>query len=335
MRLPVNRTWPLAALALLSACGGGASVKDLPPPAANGPAADYPMVLGTPFTVDGVTYTPADTLNYDAVGLAGISTEGGASVSGSHRTLPLPSYVEVTALDTGKTILVRMERRGPMSGAQLIDLSPGAAAQLGLTGAGRNAVRVRRVNPPEVERAMLRSGQQAPARMDTPRSLLGVLQRKLDQQMGIATPAPVVEPTPVPAPVSTPLPVEKPAAKAPMPQPAPKAEKAKINKPKVDNPKVEKPKAAPATAAPKAAEPTKAAAAEKPAGKGVSYVQIGTFASKANAEAAAKKAGGSVVAAGKLWRVRTGPHADADKARAALAKARAAGYSDARIQHAD
>lgn len=312
MRLPVNRTWPLAALILVAACGGGASVKNVPPPAANGPAADYPMVLGPAFTVDGVTYTPADTLNYDAVGLAGVSAEGGSSVSGSHRTLPLPSYVEVTSLDSGKTVLIRLERRGPMTGAQLIELSPGAAAQLGMVGAGRNAVRVRRVNPPEVERALLRSGQQAPARMDTPKSLLAVLQRKLDQQMGVTTPppAPVPEPTVAPSP-------------APAPKPAP-------IKP-VPPPKPEKPKAA---TAPKPADPPKAAT-PAPSTKGSSYVQIGTFANKANAEAAAKRAGATVVASGKLWRVRSGPFTDADKAKAALAKAKAAGYSDARIQHAD
>lgn len=306
MRLPVNRTWPLAALVLVSACGGGASIKDVPPPAANGPAADYPMVLGPAFTVDGVTYTPADTLNYDSVGLAGVSAEGGSTVSGSHRTLPLPSYVEVTSLETGKTILVRLERRGPMAGRALLDLSPGAAAQLGMVGAGRNAVRVRRVNPPEAERALLRSGQQAPVRMDTPKSLLAVLQRKLDQQMGVVTPPPAPTPEPTTAPPPPAKPVVKPAPAKPTPAPKP-----------------EKPKPAPAPAATKAPV------------KGSSFVQIGTFASKANADAAAKKAGAQVVAAGKLWRVRSGPFNDADKAKAALAKAKAAGYSDARIQHAD
>jgi hypothetical protein len=65
-----------------------------------GPAGDYPMVLGAPFMVDGVTYTPADTMNYDAVGYAG--EDGGEGISGAHHTLPLPSYVEVTALDRAR-----------------------------------------------------------------------------------------------------------------------------------------------------------------------------------------------------------------------------------------
>ncbi|MFM5884793.1 MAG: SPOR domain-containing protein [Novosphingobium sp.] len=321
MRLPVNRTLPLAALIFVTACGGGASVRDVPAPLANGPSADYPMVLGPAFTVDGVSYTPSDTMNYDAVGFAGVSAEGGSSISGAHRTLPLPSYVEVTALDSGKTILVRMERRGPMSGSQLVELSPGAAAQLGIAGSARGAVRVRRVNPPEIERAMLRSGQQAAARMDTPKSLLAVLQRKLDQQTGAIAPPPL----PVPEATATPVPVPPPVKPAAKPAAKPAV------KPPV-TPAAAKPKPAPS---PKPAEPSKPAEPPKTAAKGSWFIQIGTFASKANADAAARKAGAAVVQSGKLWRVRSGPFADADKAGPALAKAKAAGYSDARIQHAD
>ena len=77
MRLPVNRTLPLAALVLLAACGGsGGAIADLPA-APNGPAGDYPMVLGPAYSVDGISYTPADVMNYDAVGIAVASGEGG------------------------------------------------------------------------------------------------------------------------------------------------------------------------------------------------------------------------------------------------------------------
>jgi rare lipoprotein A len=315
MRLPVNRSLPLAALTLLAACGGGgASVKDVPPAAVNGPAADYPMVLGAPFAVDGVTYTPVDTMNYDAVGKAGIDAAGGGAISAAHRTLPLPSYAEVTSLTSGKTILVRIERRGPMSGPGLIDLSPGAAAQLGLAGTTDTAVRVRRVNPPEAERALLRSGQPVAPRMDTPKSLLAVLQRKLAVQSGTALPPPepVTEPTPAPSP----LPTAKPSGKPP-------AVKPPVIKPPVVKPAVTKP------------APVVTKSDDKPAAKGSYFVQVGAFSSKANAEAAARKSGGTVSQAGNLWRVRSGPYADPDKAKPALAKARAAGYSDARIQHAN
>ena len=309
MRFRADHALPLAALTLLAACsGGGARLDSTPqvPISSYGPAADYPVVLGSPFTLDGVTYTPADKMNYDAVGYAVLSGEGGETVTAAHRTLPLPSYIEVTALDSGKTITVRVERRGPMQGKGLIALSPGAAAQLGVTGQPNAPIRVRRVNPIEPDRAMLRSGQPAPARMDTPKSLLVVLQRKLDQQEGIVRPAPVASPSPVPA--SAPAPAPKPAQGI-KPKPAPAPTPAPMPKPA--------PVAAPA------------------AQTGKFAVQVGAFSNQANAKAAASKVGGSVSAAGKLWRVRMGPYATAAQAKAALAKARSAGYSDARIQHAD
>ncbi len=153
---------------------------------ANGPASDYPVTIGDPYIVSGVTYTPSDVWNYDEVGYVVMDRAGGSTISGSNHTLPLPSYVEVTSLDTGKTILVRLERRGPMNGAQLIGLSPGAIAQLGLS--PTTAVRVRRVNPPEAERSALRAGQRVPDRMDTPMSLVAVLKLKLP---GGAVPATV------------------------------------------------------------------------------------------------------------------------------------------------
>ena len=309
MRFRADHALPLAALTLLAACsGGGARLDSTPqvPISSYGPAADYPVVLGSPFTLDGVTYTPADKMNYDAVGYAVLSGEGGETVTAAHRTLPLPSYIEVTALDSGKTITVRVERRGPMQGKGLIALSPGAAVQLGVTGQPNAPIRVRRVNPIEPDRAMLRSGQPAPARMDTPKSLLVVLQRKLDQQEGIVRTAPVASPSPVPA--SAPAPAPKPAQGI-KPKPAPAPTPAPMPKPA--------PVAAPA------------------AQTGKFAVQVGAFSNQANAKAAASKVGGSVSAAGKLWRVRMGPYATAAQAKAALAKARSAGYSDARIQHAD
>ena len=314
MRLSAEHFLGLAALGLLAACGGGARPYNAGQSAAatGGPAADYPMVIGAPFTVDGVTYTPSDTMNYDAVGFADQSPDGGSAVSAAHRSLPLPSYIEVTALDTGKTILVRVERRGPMTGKALVELSPGAAAQLGVVGMPRAAVRVRRVNPVEQDRALLRMGQPAPARMDTPKSLLTVLGRKLDQQEGnvraplLAILTPALATPPAPSPVKG-----KPSKSQPKPLPAP----------------LPKPAPVPASAPP--SKPVAASAHGKYA------VQVGAFASRANAQAAANKIGGTVSSAGKLWRVRTGPYASDAEAKAALAKAKAAGYSDARIQRAD
>ena len=315
MRLSAEKLLPLAALSLLAACGGGSRPYDAGqvPAATGGPAADFPMVIGAPFTVDGITYTPSDTMNYDAVGYADLGADGGTAVSAAHRSLPLPSYIEVTALDTGKTILVRVERRGPMSGKALLELSPGAAAQLGVVGIPRAAIRVRRVNPVEQDRALLRMGQPAPARMDTPKSLLTVLGRKLDQQEGIVRPVPTATSMPEPTPPPAPTPVKgkpvKPVKPLPKPVTAPLPKPAPIPAP--------------------APKPTAAATHARYA------VQVGAFSNRANAQAAASKIGGSVSPAGKFWRVRMGPFASEAESKAALAKAKAAGYSDARIQRAD
>jgi len=100
MRLPVNQPRPkglsVFVLAALTAGALGAPVlaRQPAPPAsvpASGPAADYPMVLGQPFVVDGVTYTPADTMNYDQVGYGVVEAAAGPGVSISHRTLPCPA----------------------------------------------------------------------------------------------------------------------------------------------------------------------------------------------------------------------------------------------------
>ena len=97
----------------------------------------------------GTTYTPAADAAYDRVGYAtwygpesGNQTANGErfrpdGITAAHTTLPLPTYVEVTALDTGRRIVVRVNDRGPFAGgSRIIDLSRGAAEQLGVRAQG-------------------------------------------------------------------------------------------------------------------------------------------------------------------------------------------------------
>jgi rare lipoprotein A len=325
MRLPVSRKLPIAVLPILLALGLPASARErISAPSGNGPQADYPIVLGAPFDVDGVTYTPADTLNYDVVGFAA-GTASGSGISGSHRTLPLPSYVEVTALQSGRTILVRLDRRGPMTGSLLIELSPAAAAQLGIAGGPRAPVRVRRVNPPEPERAALRAGQSAPLRMDTPASLLGVLKRRLEQQ-GAGTQISRTGPMPAPDKLP-PVPDVKPNPATVAPQADPIGQPEATSKPL---PKPAPERAPKPAIVPHAASSVANATAVAP--KGGWTIQLGAFSSRARAEALAFQVGGRVEPAGSLWRVRQGMQSTRSEADAALAKARAAGYKDATIQ---
>jgi rare lipoprotein A len=308
---------------MLSSCGGFGGKKSLEqaPPAVAAPApgiSDYPVRLGSSFQVGSVTYTPADIPGYDDVGfaspygadMAGRQTANGESftasaISGAHKTLPLPSYVEVTSLDTGRTILVRINDRGPMSNDRLIDLSEGAAKQLGIAVQGMAGVRVRKVNPPEQERAVLRSGQMAAARIGTPESLLKVLREKLGKTPKLTSVASVPPAVPTKA---APAPAPK---AAPSPAPAPKAVSVKAPKP------------APAKAKPPA-----------PAAAAAGYVvQVAAFSSRARADELARKLDARVVASadGRLFRVRFGPFASEAEGQKALADAKKRGYPQARL----
>lgn len=66
-------------------------------------------------------------------------------MTAAHRSLPMSSWVEVATLDTGKTVRVRINDRGPFHGKRIIDLSKAAARKLGMLGHGARLVRVRQV----------------------------------------------------------------------------------------------------------------------------------------------------------------------------------------------
>jgi rare lipoprotein A len=113
-----------------------------------------------PYEVNGHWYYPEDQPGYDQVGTAswyGDAFNGKPTADGeifdmygftaAHKTLPLPSVVEVTNLDNGKSMQVRVNDRGPFVGDRLIDLSKGAADQLGVLRPGLARVRVRYVGP--------------------------------------------------------------------------------------------------------------------------------------------------------------------------------------------
>ncbi len=152
----------LAVLAL-SACAGGNYR----------PVADTPVRIGPAYAIRGTTYVPAAAPAYDALGFAswygsesGNRTANGEQfrpgwITAAHTTLPLPTYVEVTALDTGRRIIVRVNDRGPFALGRIIDLSRGAAEELGVKAQGHAPVRVRRVDPSEKDRKRLREGKAA------------------------------------------------------------------------------------------------------------------------------------------------------------------------------
>lgn len=183
-------------LPLLMLAGSGASaaqrLEELPPAAAQvAPvvAEDGPPPSAGP---QGSSQLRPGEARYDRVGLAGYAE--GQGVFALSDELAAGSFAEVTALDSGKTILVQV--RG--EGGGLIELSGGAAAQLGLS--GNPPVRVRRVTVTPQDSALLSSGQAAPPRADAPQALLVGLRRKLAEQMpAVAKPAGSPRPGPRPA----------------------------------------------------------------------------------------------------------------------------------------
>ena len=84
----------------------------------------------------------------------------------------------------------------------------------------------------------------------------------------------------------------------------------------------------------RAATPAPEPAAVSQTADGKFVVQAAAFANKANADRLADKLDGFVMPAGRYYRVRTGPYATRGQAEAALAKVRAAGYSDAKVYSA-
>lgn len=73
--------------------------------------------------------------------------------SAAHRTLPLPSYARVTNLDNGKSVIVRVNDRGPFHSARIIDLSYAAAVKLDMIKRGTARVEVRALTPDDREGA--------------------------------------------------------------------------------------------------------------------------------------------------------------------------------------
>lgn len=158
------------------------------------PVSDAQVRIGRPYTIAGKTYVPTPDPSYDMLGVAswyghesGNRTANGERfrpgwITAAHTTLPLPTYVEVTALDTGRRILVRINDRGPfVTGPRIIDLSRGAAEQLGIKQNGQARVRVVRVEPSEKDRERLRKGKPArelpPERHDVLQNLNAQLAR--------------------------------------------------------------------------------------------------------------------------------------------------------------
>jgi len=178
-------------VALLAACSGGArrgggyyldDGPDANPPANLDAVPDavpriepFAPSNSKPYVVFGKTYTP-DTSGgpYKVQGRAswygkkfhGNSTANGErynmyGMTAAHPTLPLPSYARVTRVSNGKSVVLRVNDRGPFLNDRVIDLSYVAAYKLGMLGPGSAEVIVERITPDQI-----RNWQSAPATLN-------------------------------------------------------------------------------------------------------------------------------------------------------------------------
>lgn len=180
-KLAAAQPWAwVAALTLLAGCSStshqGAAGSAGSRPATDGPPAYMKDVStipdavptphtgpykATPYTVLGKSYQPMqDGRNYREEGEAswyGTKFHGQATANGeeydlygmtaAHKTLPLPTYVQVTNLDNQRRIIVRVNDRGPFYSSRIIDLSYAAAKKLGFAERGVARVLVEGIDP--------------------------------------------------------------------------------------------------------------------------------------------------------------------------------------------
>lgn len=249
------------------------------------------------------------------------------AMTAAHPTLPIPSYARVTSALNGKTIIVRVNDRGPFHDNRIMDLSYVAAYKLGIIGPGSGEVTVQRILPDEVRRMVAErergGGNAAEAVASSGVSSSGVASSGVASS-GVSTPG-----------VSTPVPVMLSAGETASAMPIASAPGAASGGTALnDLPPANRAgvlsEPTPLPPPPVAAAPAAAsqAAAQAPVSSGAVYLQLGAFSQSANAHSLAARVNGPLTAAGlppatveqagQLYRVRVGPYADRNAAMSAV-----------------
>lgn len=302
----LRQIWLVAALAALTAACASS------PPAVTVPKHAGVYKVGNPYQINGTWYYPHVQPDYDETGIAswygprfyGKRTANGEifnanALTAAHRTLPMPVNVRVTNLENGRSLVVRVNDRGPYAKGRIIDLSERAAKLLGYYRQGTARVRVT-----YLDRAKLYQG--APPPDDTPPHIAKALPAVPSGKVAVSGLASV------PA-----VPISPPVKVAALPSPVPSAPTPAVADDEPDG------------------QVTRVAV---PAETHL-YVQAGAFSSYDNARrmvARLSGAGGLNISSidrhgVRLYRVRMGPFNDVSDADAALARVTQLGGSDAEI----
>ena len=305
-RLSPVRSFVFLMLAvLLAGCGGSSQYSS---------SGGYK--IGKPYQVNGVWYYPAEDYNYRETGIASWygpgfhakTTANGESydqndMTAAHRTLPMPSIVRVTNLENGRSIVVRVNDRGPFANNRIIDMSRRGAEQLGFIGKGTARVQV------EIMAAESRSIAEAAKRGSSDAKVIPVV-------VASSAPRDRVEAEDIPPPVAE-LPPER--SEKPVVVPVIKPQKP-VAAPTDEELRDQKVKVLPVHA-------TKI------------YIQAGAFSVYDNAERLKEKLSSvghasvspAQIGGREVYRVRLGPVGSVEESDRLLEKAISAGFKESRI----
>jgi rare lipoprotein A len=276
--------------------------------------------VGNPYTIDGVTYVPAEEFRHSETGIAswygpgfhGKNTANGevydqSDHTAAHRTLQMPCVLRVTNLDTGQSTIVRVNDRGPYARSRILDVSRAAAEELGMVGRGTARIRIDQL---EAESQAMKQIALNGGGADDQRAALN------QYIAGYRPPPPTVAAPQVPAPA--PPPPTPPVTVYPSPPPS-------------------YPSQPPPQAAPTVASIASTATSAQPASG--FYVQTGAFSSMGNAEkqrGLINTYGSTEISPGssagrEVYRVRLGPYSTQEAAGIVADRLRRSGYGDARV----
>ncbi|MBM3546570.1 MAG: septal ring lytic transglycosylase RlpA family protein [Alphaproteobacteria bacterium] len=291
--------------------------------------------IGEPYQINGIWYYPKVDYQYDETGIASwygeafhakLTANGEIydmnDLTAAHRTLPMPSLVRVTNLENGRSMVVRINDRGPFAAGRIIDLSRRSAQLLGIERAGTAKVRVQIL--PEESRNIaeaLTQGRPEPAMVVAASdAATDTVQVRPDAPNASPRASVAVQALPVPG-----------SAAAPAPPPV-------AAQPTAPGVVLEVAKAT-AERQVAALQPVQPVVTTVPVVPTEIYVQAGAFANVNNAvrvSAALQPVGRAIVAPRQirdqlLYRVRFGPFSSVEEADRTLARVIQAGYPDARV----
>ena len=347
-RRPFSYGWVLAvALALaLGACSSLRGNKT----AGGQPAVRGGYKIGVPYTIRGVKYYPREDFAYDKTGLAswygdpfhGRKTASGEiydkwAMTAAHKTLQMPSLVEVTNLENGRKLVLRINDRGPFVSGRIIDLSRGAARKLGVEKTGVAKVRVRILKRESLRMKQLALANMSPKAVAVAARAAAVAPSQPPTAPVVASPAPAATggPTALTVPPLTGQTAARPAARP-----------VRVSTPRSIGSENLAPKPAARIAPPPAVSPPPIVVAAGPkapapqvSGNGSIFIQAGAFRSAGNArrlrDALATIGQARVVPAQvrgqRYYRVRLGPVVTIEQGNRLLARVVSAGYPRARM----